>query len=93
MSKTRHLDAAINIFRGPTRRSNNTDMRAEYEAALEAQGWVLTDGAAAASEYHKPGTMKRMMVYPGDRMLISFDGITWKNLNPHARRNIILGAQ
>lgn len=93
MSKTRHLDTAINIFRGPASTGGATQMRGEYENALVKQGWVYVDHSSQSTEFHKPGTRKRMIVFSGDRVSISFDGVTWKQLNQHARRNILLGGQ
>lgn len=93
MSKTRHLDTALSIFRGPVRAGGPAQMRGEYEAALEKQGWVRADYSSQSTEFHKPGTRKRMTVFSGDRVSISFDGITWKPLNQHARRNILIGGQ
>jgi hypothetical protein len=93
MSKTRHLDAAIAIFRGPASTGGNVEMRGEYENALVKQGWVYVDHSSRSTELHKPGTRKRMIVFSGDRVSISFDGVTWKQLNQHARRNILLGGQ
>jgi len=98
MNKTRHLDTAIQIMGGGKRakaawRNSNPQMRGDYELALQKQGWRVTDNNAQSCELQKPGTRKRMMVFNGDRVSISFDGITWKPLNQHARRNLLLGAQ
>lgn len=93
MSKTRHLDRAIEIFRGPASTGGIAQMRGQYEDALVKQGWQYTDHSNQSTEFRKPGTRKRMIVFNGDRVSISFDGVTWKQLNQHARRNILLGGQ
>lgn len=92
MTKTRHLDRAIAMLR-PPRSVRNLPMRAEYELALARQGWRCVDNNAQSCEFSKPGTSKRMMVFNGDRVSISFNGVTWKQLNQHARRNILIGGQ
>ena len=94
MSKTRHLDAAIDMLKPKAEwRNRNPQMRGDYEVALVKQGWVYADNGTQSSEFIKPGTTKRMTVFNGDRVSISFDGITWKPLNQHARRNILIGGQ
>ncbi len=93
MSKTRHLDTALSIFRVPARAGGNVQMRGDYENALVKQGWQYVDHSSQSTEFHKPGTRKRIIVFSGDRVSISFDGVTWKPLNQHARRNILIGGQ
>lgn len=83
------LDEIIKLLeKKPSRRH---DLRPYYEQALSRQGWSL-EHSLSCSSYWSKGT-KRMCVESGDRVLISFDEITWKALNPHARKNILLGAQ
>jgi hypothetical protein len=91
-TKTRHLDTAIAMFKGGgATRKVSMDMRATYEQALRKQGWLLTDSYAGSSEWGRNG--KRMKVENGDRVFISFDGITWKPLGMKAKRNILLASQ
>ena len=83
------LDEIIKLLEKKSGRRQ--DLRPYYEQALSRQGWSLEHSLSCSSYWSKGN--KRMCVERGDRVLISFDEVSWKPLNPHARKNILLGAQ
>lgn len=83
------LNEIIQLLEGT--RKGRRDARPYYEQALSKQGWMLDHSLSCSSYWYKGN--KRICVQNGDRVLISFDEITWKALNPHARKNILLSAQ
>lgn len=88
---TRHLDAALKIFKAPKPSRPTANMRPQYEAALRLQGWEVLEAFAAGSIWAKG--KKRMRVENGDRLTISFDGVKWTLLNPSARQRLLLHSQ
>lgn len=92
MSKTRHLDQAINILRRAKVAHNDADMRPVYEKALYAEGWRMRDNANHCSEWYRGNN--RMIVYNGDRVAISFGrDPRWHFLNATARQRLLLPSQ
>lgn len=92
MSKTRHLDATINMLRGPAAGRAGGNMRPAYEQALRADGWQLHDNSDYCSEWHRNNN--RMIIYNGDKVAISFGrDVRWHFLNATARQRLLLPSQ
>lgn len=90
MHKLRHLETAIDLFKRKKPKLN-ANMRGNYEAALLQTGWQLKEVTAGASYFERNN--KRICIENGDRMFISFNGVSWRLLNSRAKENIILEAQ
>lgn len=90
MNKLRHLDNTLAVFtsKGAGRA---THTRPDYEQALINTGWEQTVRMLSASYFAK--AHRRICVENGDRVMISFDNVSWKMLNRRAKNIILLEAQ
>lgn len=91
--KTRHLDAAVRIFKGPPKTKAKGDLRPQYEASLRVLGWTMVDETTSSSEWRKGD--KRMLVENGDRvsMKMSSLAVEWQMLPVRGRKKLLLPSQ
>ena len=83
----KQLSEMIKMFRGQAHAKIARDMRPDYERAARKQGWLLQDNGPAQSFWSKNG--KRLTIENGDRILISFDQVTWHDFGQTARKRFL----